>query len=164
MRRISMKDILIHSSSKITYYGKHKLNIGRNVCMLCLNTNIYTHAYMCVLCMTKYSKQQKVENRTRKIKTNENETDRQTDARAVEKRAQKRLPITCSECTTRAYKYKTTIHVQPCICIRIHTHTQGMLGKARAHEGNKLTSTRNGVNSIHKMHYQFQNMFVCMYL
>lgn len=132
-----MKDILIHSSSKITYYGKHKLNIGRNVCMLCLNTNIYTHAYMCVLCMTKYSKQQKVENRTRKIKTNENETDRQTDARAVEKRAQKRLPITCSECTTRAYKYKTTIHVQPCICIRIYTHT-GDVGKSARTRGQQI--------------------------
>lgn len=86
--------------------------------------------------MTKYSKQQKVEKRTRKIKTNENETD----ARATLKRVQKRRPITCSECTTR--HTKQAIHTYN-VCTYTHTLKQGMLGKARAHEGNKLTSTRN---------------------
>jgi len=101
--------------------------------------------------MTKYSKQQKVEKRTRKIKTNENETD----ARATLKRAQKRRPIAYSEYTMRTYKNTYSV------CPYTHTHQPGMLGKARAHEGNKLTSTRKNANSENEMHY---NLSLCMYL
>jgi len=88
--------------------------------------------------MTKYSKQQKVEKRTRKIKTNENETD----ARAMLKRAQKRRPITCSECTTRTYKKTNThTHTQR---MHVYTHTPtGDVGKSARTRGQQININTN---------------------
>jgi len=79
--------------------------------------------------MTKYSKQQKVQKRTRKIKTNENETD----ARATLKRAQKRRPITYSEYTMRTYKHTYSV------CPYTHTHTPtGDVGKSARTRGQQI--------------------------
>lgn len=160
MGGISLEDLLIHSSSKITYYGKHKPNIGRNVCMLCLNTQ--KHVHTCIHVRTMYDKVQQTTKSRKQNKKNKNKRERDRRARSGK---------TCTKETTDYLQrvYHARIQIQnnyTCTALYIHTytHTQGMLGKARAHEGNKLTSTRNGVKSIHKMHCEFQNMFVCMYL
>lgn len=105
----------------------------------------------------------KVQQTTKSRKQNKkNKNKRERDKRA-------RSGKTCTKETTdylqRVYRARIQIknkYTYTPMYMYTYTHTQGMLGKARAHEGNKLTSTRNGVNSAHKMHYEFQNMCICI--
>lgn len=128
--------------------------------MLWLYTHKHIHIHTQVRAM--YDKVQQTTKSRKQNKKNKNKRER--DRRA---RSGKTCTKETTDCLQRVYHARIQIqnnYTCTAVYMYTYTHTQGMLGKARAHEGNKLTSTRNGVNSIHQMHYEFQNMFVCMCL